>query len=300
MSLNPPRPLPVPLNALRAFEVAARHGSFLRASEELSVTPGAVAQQVRKLEDWAGARLFERQAQGVRLTPVGGKVLAQLTAGFEQIGHAARALRQASGAMHLRIAALPAIAQLWLGPRLSGLRADLPGFEISIHALDGQPPLTHGAFDLALYPGDDGTVKSERQLALVPNKLVPVATPEVAAQIRTQDDLAGTVLIHDAMWRDDWAKWCAAASVPNAPYRSGPVYSLYSLAVERCLSGDGVLIGHTALLGSLLQEGRLVALFPKHALPGAAIAVTVPEGLDPEAPLSRAVQALHKAAEAAG
>lgn len=293
MSLIPPRPQPVPLNALRAFEVAARHSSFLRAAEELSVTPGAIAQQVRKLEGWAGVRLFERQPHGVKLTPHGRQVLARLTSGFEQIGEAARLLRQASGTMHLRLAALPAIAQLWLSPRVSDLRAALPGCEISIHALDERPCLTHGAFDLALYPASE---TADHQITLVSNSIVPIAAPGVASTIHTPEDLAGAVLIHDAMWHADWAQWCAAIGLQDVPVHSGPVYSLYSLAVERCLSGEGVLIGHTALLERHLREGTLVALFPEMAVARTPICLTIPSAIAPGTPLERAVVALQNLA----
>ncbi len=272
MPLSPPRPSLPPLNALRATEAAARHGSFLRAAEELSVSPGAVAQQVKKLEEWAGQTLFTRHPQGVSLTPLATRLLPELTAGFEHLGGAARALRQAGNTIPVRIAALPAIAQLWLGPRLSRLQAALPAIEISVHALDTKPELTHGEFDLTIYPGDAGL--TSRPLA--DDMLTPVAAPEWADKLKTIDDLSSAALIHDGSWSNDWARWLDDQSVSGVDARSGPTYSLYSLAVERCIAGDGILIGHLALLAEHLNDGRLVMPFPDRTVRVKAVCLGTP------------------------
>ena len=130
MTLSPPRPPAIPLTALRAFEAAARHESFPRAAEELGVTPGAIAQQIKKLEGWLGVQLFGRHAQGVSLTPEAARALPALTQGFDTLGQAVQGLRQGAATTTVRIAALPAVAQLWLSPRLSALRAQVPGCDL--------------------------------------------------------------------------------------------------------------------------------------------------------------------------
>ena len=132
MTVSPPRPKGPPLNALRAFEAAARRGSFSAAADELCVTPGAVAQQVKSLEAWAGARLFLRHAQGVELTALGLDVLPGFVAAFDRLGEAAQALRSQAAPDTIGIAALPSIAQLWLSPRLPAN----PGRRASHHHLD--------------------------------------------------------------------------------------------------------------------------------------------------------------------
>lgn len=288
MSLTPPRPRLPPLNALRATEAAARHASFLRAAEELSVTPGAVAQQVRKLEDWAGQTLFVRHAQGISVTPLAAQLLPELTAGFERLGNVARTLRQTGTKVPVRIATLPAVAQLWLGPRLTDLQLRLPEIEFSVHALDTKPELTHGDFDLTLYPErSNGT-----SIPIAENTLTPVAAPIWAERLLEPDDLSEAALIHDVSWAEDWQHWLAEHDLRDIDHRRGPTYSLYSLAVERCIAGDGVLIGHTALLTDSLKDGRLVAPFPDRTLAGDPIILTTPAAERTPAPLMDVIRSL--------
>ena len=109
------------LNSLRAFEAAARYESFVIAAEELGVTPGAVAQQVKALEAWLGVELFDRLSQGIRLREEARAVLGELSGAFDALGNAVASLRTAAGSPFLRIAALPSIAQLWLQPRLAAV-----------------------------------------------------------------------------------------------------------------------------------------------------------------------------------
>lgn len=276
MTLTPPRLSTVPLNALRAFEAAGRHGSFLRAAEELSVTPGAVAQQIKKLEDWAGVRLFNRHRHGVELTPLGRRLMPMLEKGFEALGSVAVALRHGADRPEIRIAALPAIAQLWLSPRLSALRAGTRDVNLTIQALDVPPMLERGEFDIAIYPESmvpDGV--SER-IVLSDNQLMPVATPEIAAQIKSPVDLTDAVLIHDLAWKQDWATWLEAQGIYGIATERGPTHSLYSIAVDRCIAGDGVLIGHSALIQQHLVSGDVCEVFPGRRTGAHAICLHFP------------------------
>ncbi len=266
MSLSPPRGSGLPLTALRAFEAAARLGGFAAAAEELSVSPGAVAQQVKALEAAIGAPLFERRAQGVAPTPLGAEAARGFTAAFDALGAAAARLRAGAGPRAARIAALPALAQLWLSPRLPALRAAMPGIALSVTALERAPNLLREPFDLALfYEPAEGAARS---LDLGPDVIFPVAAPSVARRLRRPADLAREALLTDAAWPGDWALWAEIA--PGAPRRppAGPVHSLYALAVEEAASGGGVLIGHSHLVRAAIKAGRLVAPFPeRRALP---------------------------------
>ncbi|MEL6996678.1 MAG: LysR family transcriptional regulator [Pseudomonadota bacterium] len=261
MPLSPPRPTAAPLNALRALEAAVRHRSFLRAAEELSVTPGAVAQQIKKLEVWAGAQLFERQAQGVVPTPLALRLMPQLESAFTSLGTVGQALRHAGERSEIRIAALPAIAQLWLSPRLSDLKARLPDADLAIHALDDPPTLARGAFDLAIYPADMLGDVQDRVEVLAETALTPVAAPSIAGSIHGTHDLETANLIHDLAWRDDWTIWLDANRIQHDAPERGPRHSLYSIAVERCIAGDGLLMGNTALIQQHLDRGVLKRVF---------------------------------------
>lgn len=258
MPVAPPPPRDLPLNALRAFEAAARLGSFAAAAAELGVTAGAVTAHVKALEDRLGTRLFARDARGVRLTAAGARAAPSLTAAFDALATATRDLREVGAPARVHIAALPAVAQLWLSPRLAALGRAIPGLEVSVTALEAPPNLKRAPYDLSLFYGgpDEGT-----PVATV--DLMPVCAPGLAAGLRTPADLAGVPCLSDAVWSDDWALWAAGilpGSVPPFVPR-GPVFSLYALAVDAAVAGAGVLMGHLALVAPQLASGALVAPF---------------------------------------
>ena len=253
MSVQPPRPQGPPMKAMRAFEAAARLGGFARAAEELCVTPGAIAQQVKALEAWAGAPLFERGAQGVRLTSVGERVLPKMVAAFDAIGAAVGALREVARPERLHVATLPAIAQLWLSPRLPEVRRALPELEVSITAMEAPPNLGREPFDLSVFYGDGGG------LCLARDEIFPVCAPQVAEGLRDLVDLAGVPCLSDAVWQEDWGRWLCSVGAKISI--TGPVFSLYALAVEETVNGAGVLMGHSALVARHLRSGALVAPF---------------------------------------
>lgn len=259
MPISPPRPKGPPLNALRAFEAAARLGGFSTAAEELCVTPGAVAQHVKVLEAWAGADLFERRSQGVELTPFGASLVHDFGDAFDRLGEAVQKLRSGASPKHIRIAALPSVAQLWLSPRLPEIRRASPDIAISVTAMEWQPSLQREPFDLSIFfdepPARTGTVE------LCQDVVFPVCAPDVAARLKTPADLAGETFLHDASWRDDWNRWLGAALGDTPMDSRGPVFSLYSLAVEEARNGAGVLIGHEPLVRGHLASGALVAPF---------------------------------------
>jgi len=255
MSVSPPRPKGPPLNALRAFEAAARLGGFASAADELCVTSGAITQQIKTLEAWIGAPLFERQAQGVQLTGVGAEVAADFTAAFDDLGRAVQRMRTTAGVRVIQIATLPSIAQLWLSPRLPAIRRTYPDLTISVTALETPPNLLRAGFDIGIFYSN--APASDRHIRLEQDEIFPVCAPEVAAQLSKQTDLDDAVLIGDATWAQDWDIWLGS----KGGARSGPSYSLYSLAVEEAVQGAGVLIGHSALVAAHLAAGTLRAPF---------------------------------------
>lgn len=283
MSVSPPRPAGPHLNALRAFEAAARLGGFKTAAAELCVTPGAVSQQVKALEDWAGAPLFQRQAQGVQLTDLGRSVITDFTAAFDLLDRAQRHLRAGAAGSEIRIAALPAVAQLWLAPRMPGIRRQLPGVTLSVSALETPPNLAREMYDLSLFIRDPAAVADGIQLA--EDRIFPVCSPAIAKDITTPEALARQTLLRDAVWSDDWEKWLAARpeASPTAP-RPGPAYSLYALAVTEALAGAGLLIGHECLIDHHLQAGTLVAPFADRVGTGRALMLEIASPAHPSVP----------------
>ncbi len=275
MPVAPPRPRMPPLNALRAFEAAARLGGFQAAAEELCVTPGAVAQHVRALEEYLQAELFTRHARGVALTPLGQGALARFTQAFDGLGEAVQHLRAEAGG-EVQIAALPAIAQLWLTPRLPALRKALPDLRLSVTALEGPPNLVRDPFDLALFFGGDGLILTE-------DALMPVAAPGVGWDAPR---------LSDATWDEDWPRWLSSME-QNHTGPKGAVHSLYALAVDEACAGAGILMGHRALIAPHLADGRLVALGKALALP-APLVLTSPHDLTGTGPVARLVRHLQE------
>lgn len=276
MPVAPPVPRLPSLNALRAFETAARLGGFAQAAEELGVTPGAVAAQIKALEAELGADLFERHARGVRLTALGQRALPGFVAAFDALGGAVRALRGEAAPRKVHVAALPALAQLWLAPRLPQLRRALPGLDLSVTALETPPNLKRVPFDLCLFYAErvpPGAVRLGR------DALLPVCTPALAAGLARPEDLRAAVCLTDSAWAGDWARW-AEAAMPGAGFVArGPVFSLYALAVAEALNGAGVLMARRALVAPHLASGALVAPFATHVpLPGAITLWRLPDG----------------------
>lgn len=253
MAVAPPRPKDLPLTALRAFEAAARLGGFAAASQELGVTPGAITAHVKSLEAALGAVLFERTPRGVQLTALGDTVLPGFTEAFDRLGLAVQTLRNEAAPSTVHIAALPSLAQLWLSPRLPGLRVAAPDISISITAMETPPNLKRAPYDLSLFYGGDPTG------ALARDVIFPVCSPALVARLRSPEDLSQVSCLSDSSWVDDWAIWSDAAGVSFKP--RGPVFSLYTLAVEETVNGAGVLMGHDALVASHLASGELVAPF---------------------------------------
>ncbi|WP_269583318.1 LysR family transcriptional regulator [Roseibium sp. Sym1] len=258
MPVAPPFPRLPSLNALRAFEAAARLGGFALAAEELQVTPGAVAAQIKSLEEDIGAALFVRHARGVGLTALGKRALPGFVAAFDSLGLAVTALRREAAPRRVHIAALPALAELWLAPKLPAIRTRLPEVDVSITAMEVPPNLKRVPFDLCLFYAGSGAADGA---ALVQDEMLPVCAPEVARSLTRPEDLLNAVCLTDTAWAGDWQTW-ADGAFPGLEFAPrGPVFSLYSLAVQEALSGAGVLMAHRSLVAGHLASGALVAPF---------------------------------------
>ena len=262
MPVAPPPPNRLPLNALRAFEAAARTGAFTLAAAELGVTPGAVTAHVKALEATLGAALFERQSKGVRLTAVGVAAAAGFFDAFDALARAEAQLRVLATPQLVHIATLPAIAQLWLSPRLPALRAAAPEIVVSITAMEAAPNLKRSTHDLSLFPAATGG------RLVVQDEVFPVCAPALAARLQKVADLRSVPCLSDSSWRRDWDIWLQA--VGETVSVRGPVFSLYALAVEEAVNGAGVMMGHGPLVAGHLERGTLVAPFSQR--------VSLPEG----------------------
>lgn len=259
MSVSPPRPKGPALNALRAFEAAARLESFASAAEELSVTAGAISQHIKALEEWAGVPLFRRNAQGVRLTSEGRAIAPAFVKAFDALGNAVRGLRDVRPTRDIQIATMPSLAQLWLPSRLRLIREKFPHIRLSVTALEAAPNLRRELFDLSLFIRQP--TGSDQEIVVRPDVIYPICAPALAASISAPEDLADHPLLFDRSWSDDWGLWAKAAQVGLANIDEGAQYSLFSLAQEEAKSGAGVLMGHAILSEAAVESGDLVRLF---------------------------------------
>jgi len=285
MSISPPHPKGPPLNALRAFESAARLGGFTPAADELCVTPGAISQHIKSLEDWAGAPLFKRRSQGVSLTELGQSVAAEFTTAFDAMGDAIRALRTGAALSSINIAALPSIALLWLSPRLPAIRAAIESHKISVTALETPPNLTREMFDMSLFLGKP--TGQSTQKVLETDAIYPVCTPEIACRVNSPADLLRETWLYDALWENDWNLWLNQTALAHIKPRNGPRFSLYSIALEEAKNGAGVLIGHEILIKPLLKSGALVAPFGLKAVTGNSLILELAEKTSPSRKLKQ-------------
>lgn len=274
------------LNALRAFEAAARLGSFRQAADELMVTPGAVTAQIKALEAEYGAVLFERQAQGVRLTALGQRVAPGFIAAFDALGDAVRELRHHAAPRKVHIVTSPALAQLWLAPRLLHLRAALSEVDISVTALEEPPDLKRTPFDLCVFYAPPDPARIE----LGAESLLPVCAPALAEGLAEPADLAKVMCIADVVWQD-WRIWIDAVKLDNRVVPTGPGFSLYAVAVQAALAGAGVLMGRQSLIQQHLDNGALVAPFDRPA----PLGLSIMAWMLPESRNNRAVIAVTRA-----
>lgn len=255
---------PAPLTALRAFEAAARHMSFARAAEELSVTPAALSFQIKALEEHLGQPVFRRLNRAVELTEAGRTLAPGLSRGFDEIAQAWRTTRRLADTRTLTITAGPAFTAKWLAPRLFGFASAFPDIELRFSATFRILDLERDPVDIAIRFGetpDDGLFAR----TLLRDWVTPMMTPALAQGIREPGDLQNAPLLHQddiSFLRHpiDWPAWFRASGLGTAP-TSGPRFSQADHALDAALAGAGVVLGRAAFATPELTSGRLVAPF---------------------------------------
>ncbi|MBI1391590.1 MAG: transcriptional regulator GcvA [Alphaproteobacteria bacterium] len=259
-----------PLNALRAFEAAARHMSFTKASEELNVTPGAISQQIKGLEDFIGAKVFRRTRRALLLTDNGQAALPLLRDAFSKLEEASRVLSAPGDAKRLNVSVAPSIAGKWLVPRLHSFQERHPEFEVWVSADMGLADFATDDVDLAIRYGPGGYEGLIADL-LMAETIVPVCSPRLLdadPPLRTPADLVHFTLLHDGSPdKDDsaptWPMWLKAAGVEHVDGARGPKFNQSSLVIEAAVAGRGIALAKSALALADLEAGRLVAPFDR-------------------------------------
>jgi LysR family glycine cleavage system transcriptional activator len=255
-----------PLNALKAFEAAARHESFTLAARELCVTQGAVSQQVKALEAELGCRLFNREHRRLVITAAGRSYLAVVRDAFDRLALGTDMLLQQHKSNVLSVSTSPNFATKWLVHRLGRFAEHHPSIVLKLSASLQHVDFAREDFDVAIRHGD-GHWPTLDVTRLCEEELFPVCSPALAHGLRTPDDLKKHILLHTDE-RRDWGMWFAAAKAAGIDYEHGPVFNQASMAIDAAVDGQGIALARSALAAWDLGVGRLVRPFaPSLKLP---------------------------------
>lgn len=256
------------LNGIRAFEAAARCGSFVKAADELNVTPAAISRMVRLLEERLEVPLFQRNPNHLTLTAAGAAYQPGLTTMLDTLAALTDRIKAMSGHRTLTVGVGPTFAIRWLIPRLAGFQAAEPGIDVRITTGGVEVPFGDDwTCSVTLGNGDWPGLVAE---PLFTANLTPVCRPELAKQLRSPADLRDHTLLRVRVSHavDDWPRWFEAADTAEI-VAEGPEVGYYDQSLQAAIDGVGVAIGITPYIDDDIAAGRLVAPF----------GVTVPKGM---------------------
>jgi LysR family glycine cleavage system transcriptional activator len=264
------------LNALRAFEAAARHSSFATAAEELTVTPPAISQHIRALEDYLGVPLFVRSKAGVALTPKARDAYPDIRDGLERLSSGLARLRGSGLDRVVTMTVPPSFAAKWLLSRVERFRALHPDLTVRLDTTDRLADFATDGVDIGVrygfgsYPG----LTSEK---LLDEDLYPVCSPKLLPARRklALAGLARMTLIHDTTIGFDpdfpnWSTWFRAHGMANVDRSRGLQVNSSLMAIQAAVDGQGVALGRSVIVAPDLRAGRLVRPFRDSAETGCA------------------------------
>jgi LysR family glycine cleavage system transcriptional activator len=251
----------LPLNALRAFEVAGRLESFTKASHELNVTQGAVSRQVQHLEEILGRQLFERHHRSLKLTRAGRNLLVSLTPAFDAIEHAVAKVEDRADDTQLSVVAPLTFSMRWIVPRLGRFQMEYPDLQVQLGTYnDDSSDIDFNEVDIAVRFADAGDDQLEHEF-LTGERLLPVCHPSLAKQLSKPEDLAKVTLLHCSAQREDWRIWLEGTGIKGVNGDRGPVFATLDMAMEAAASGFGVVISDPAMIGEYVVTNRLTVPF---------------------------------------
>lgn len=259
-----------PLNALKAFEAAARYESFTRAAEELCVTQGAVSHQVKALEAELRVKLFNRERQRLIITESGREYLTVVRDAFDRIAVGTERLLQRQSAGVLTVSASPDFAAKWLVHRLDRFAEAHPSIDLRISATMHHVDFAREEIDLAVRHGD-GNWTGLDVVRLCSEELFAVCSPKLLSgrKVCEPADLLKFPLLH-LDDRKHWSRWLEAAGVVAADVSRGPVLNRASMLIDAAVDGQGIALARTTLAAWDLINGRLVKPF--------SLALRLPKG----------------------
>ena len=273
-----------PLNALRAFEASARHLSFVKAAEELSVTPAAVSHQVKRLEEYLGLPLFRRQSRGLLLAESAQLLSSELRDVFVRLDKAMERMLVTDPRGTLTLSVAPTFAVMWLIPRLQKFDALYPEIDIRISTSLGLIDFHRDDFDAAIRLGS-GNWPGMDTIKLFDETVTPMCSPRLLEgpdALKTPDDLDEFVLLHNHSMDYDpeaptWASWLKAAGATRVDASHGTHFSLPDHGLQASMDGAGVVLGWRYLSAQDVAAGRVVEPFDLELPLGSSFYLVYPE-----------------------
>jgi DNA-binding transcriptional LysR family regulator len=256
----------LPLETLRAFDAAARTGSFSGAAEKLNLTHGAVSRQIAKLEGWLGLKLFDRGARGVALTIEGNRLHLRTTEAFALIASHSDRWVEPRGTAVVRLASIPSVGGLWLMPRMAKLESGPPKLRIVLDVDNRQADLADEGIDLSVRCGR-GHIPGRISVQLFEEHVFPVASPGLAREIGggSPSRLLKYPLINDSD-ASAWRAWFAEQGMDYRPRPQDRRFEDYNLVLDAAAHGLGVALARPPMIEDQLSAGRIVAVDRRSAL----------------------------------
>lgn len=276
-----------PLNAVRAFEAAARLGSYVAAAQELHVTQPAIGRHVKALEERLQTQLFQRTPRGVVLTEDGWRYFEQVSAALTQIAEASYELTSRAQQRWLRLLVVPGFAGRWLRHHLAEFRALHPGIRIALEPNPSFREVTAERADLGIAFGDGEEFAGPREVLVQP-QIFPVCSPAFLLEhgsLNRVEDLLRLPLLHedDGYW---WGAWLQSQGL-RARLSSEMSYVSADQVIDLALAGAGVALTNGLLVEEELASGRLVRPLANQAVLEGYLLLSPVGGLKPEAKLFR-------------
>ena len=263
---------PIHLNALRAFEASARHQSFSAAAAELNVTPAAVGQLVRSLEDWLGIALFHRATSGrIRLvaTEPAERALPDIRAGFDRLTLGFERLKEGTAAGALTVTVSPAFAAKWLLPRIESFHAQWPDMDVRLDTNLRVVDFVTQRIDIGVRYGA-GVWQGLAAEKLMDEEVYTVCSPSLlrdASRLQAPEDLGRETLIHDQSMDDrsdfpTWTAWVQKAEIGCVAAARALKINNSAAVLQAAIDGQGVALARSVMAHDDVAAGRLVRLFP--------------------------------------
>jgi len=257
-----------PLKSLQAFEAAGRHLSFTEAARELNVTPGAISQQMRMLEEFLEVTLFKRMNRSIMLTEDGQIFLPSISEGFGQFSEAVAMLREKRREGPLTITSAPSFVSKWLIPRLAKFKSEYPGIDVRIDTSDRLVDFKHEDIDVGIRFGN-GVYPELDTVFLFSFDLIPVCAPQLMQQgqgLKQISDLTNHTLLHSNYDEidpgfPDWAMWLKVVEADDVDAGHGIYFNQSDLLFQAALDGQGVALLANVMAEPEIRAGRLVQPF---------------------------------------